>query len=276
MPLYRFLILLLAMALTSCAPAQGEVVETLAESQAKEASPLPAGYLPGLTPSFSSSGARCDNFIDENGEFGPYGEILRDTIYYITNQYPSRKVSLLLDPDLVTGVRGLKELCPNFSRLNEDERVHFWVWVFAAIAWHESKCETGANLVGADNPNGLSVGVLHMPHDLRYRADYSNQSLGTGSCREHHPSEGQVLHGYWITDQAMLNPRLNLKCGLDALLSALRGFHTTECYQSWNHTIAQPLKPCKPSIFNNYWAAFKSENGGISQLIKEHPLCGAP
>ncbi len=273
----KALYLMCLVGIMSCAPADGTGPVEPDAPDAEPSSPLPRSFrelhLPALTPAFSGSGARCDKFIDEFGELGPYGEIIRDTIYYITNQYPSRKVSLLLDSDLAYGVNGFLQLCPKFAQFNEDEKIHFWVWVFASISWHESKCVTGNNLVGANNPNGLSLGVLHMPHDLRYRFDYSNQSLGTGSCREYHPTGGVNVEGFWITDEAMLDPRLNLKCGLDALITALRGFHTDECYRSWNHTEAQPTRSCTPSIFNNYWAAFKSERMGISQLIKQHPLC---
>lgn len=256
----------------SCGPG-GAVVEAT-RALAEDQNIFNHAPLPSLTPSFYQAGAQCESFINEKGELGAYGEIIRDTIHYIISKYPSRKVSLLMDSDLAYDVDGLGDLCPNFPYFNENEKIHFWVWVFAAIAWHESKCATGQNLVGANNPNGLSLGILHMPHDLRYRYDYSNQSLGTGSCREYKPTSGKYVEGYLIKDEAMLNPRLNLKCGIDAMLTSLRGFHTRECYQSWNHILAEPTRQCRANIYDNYWAAFKSESMGIARMIRENPLCG--
>lgn len=149
---------------------------------------------PGLHSSFFDLGARhCVNFIQNNGELGDWGEIINE---YVSDE--SNREIFFNDniPQMSEGAN----VCPNWSRFTDEQKTHFWAWVFAAIAWDESKCRSGErNLRGS---NTVAVGLLQM---------------------EEPRLERRWRPGVHCKVESVAAPRANILCGLDIMRELLRG-----------------------------------------------------
>jgi hypothetical protein len=189
--------------------------------------------LPKLAPSFSNLGAvHCTNFIRNDGSFGEWGQIIDQ---YIVQ--PNVR-----DRFLGNNIAHITDACPRWAQLNQEQRRHFWVWVFAAIAWDESKCRERER-----NPNGTNgpvVGLMQMEERRGAR------TWRGPNCR--------------VND--IVPARANILCSLDIMAELLRG--------------PQGEYRGSGAIFRNgvrntsYWEKLRRPNGGqVGGMIKSHPLC---
>lgn len=149
---------------------------------------------PGLHSSFFELGARdCVNFIQNNGELGNWGEIISEYVQDESNR------ELFFNNDIPQMDSGAN-VCPNWSSFSDEQKVHFWAWVFAAIAWDESKCRQ--NERNLDGTNSVAVGLLQM---------------------EEPRSERAWRPGTHCLVPSVAEPRANILCGLDIMRELLRG-----------------------------------------------------
>jgi hypothetical protein len=190
------------------------------------------GGMPGLSSLFSERGANCTNFIRSDGSFGPWGDTVHSAIS--NPNYRARFLNQNL-PHITSA-------CPNWRSLNDDQKMHFWVWTFAAIAWDEATCrENARNPRGSD---GVAVGLLQM-NELR-----SQRSWRGPNCRV--PSVSDATN--------------NLRCGVDIMAELLLG-------QQGEYRGAGAIY--NPNGRNtSYWEKLRRANGStIGERMRSHPLC---
>ena len=190
---------------------------------------------PPLSASFSRDGADCSKFIADSGTsgFGPWGN---NVVEYL-NEKGANSIFLSNNiPGMSEGIRA----CPNWNRLSQDEKKYFWVWVMASIAQVESRCNSNARNHNASN--GIAAGL--------YQLD-----------------ERQVMRNWRgpnCTVKNILEPRSNIRCGLDimeALLSGKQGVYKT------NGELWGPNS-------RSYWQHLRHRTGGdIGSLVKQNPYC---
>lgn len=188
--------------------------------------------LPGLTALFSSRGADCTNFIKSDGTYGAWGEVVRTAI---SNERVSARF-------LNTNIPSIADACPLWSSLNNEQRTHFWVWVFASIAWDEATCKASARNTNATN--GVAVGLMQLDEGRsarRWRGPNCNVS-------------------------SVADATNNLKCGVDIMAELLLGPRGE--YKG------------RGALLNNsgrntsYWQKLRTRGGGaIGERIKSYPLC---
>lgn len=182
--------------------------------------------LPGITDSFLTQGAKCDLFIDKEGNYGKYGDAVLNAIRSQTSSARS-----LLRDDLPT----MKDpsVCPKWQSLTKEQREHFWVWTFAAIAYSESRCKEGARVAGV---NTMAVGLLQMEEPRRARA------WRRGGCDVPSVSDykNNINCGVTIMETLMKTKRLYLENG--------------RIGSYWQHLN-------------------KNKGGPIGSKIREFPLC---
>lgn len=135
-------------------------------------------YKVGLTSEFREKGATgCDRFIQNNGEYGEYGEILYSTLM---NDERIRKVLIDDDKMKIRMDPVMNKVCPGFSQLNKEDRARFWVWSMAAIAWDESKCN--ADIRPKPGPNDTLIGILQL-EDRRSSRSWRGKLCNVPSIR---------------------------------------------------------------------------------------------
>lgn len=188
--------------------------------------------MPGLTRLFFAQDANCTNFINNDGSYGAWGNVVKD---YITNSPASARF-------LGDNVAHINQSCPRWGRLNREQRTHFWVWSFAAIAWDESRCR--ANARNARATNGVAVGLLQMEENR------SARSWRGPNCRV----------------SSVSGAAENLRCGLDIMAELLRGQQGE--YRGRGALVYTGGRN------TSYWEKLRHSGGGtIGDRIRSHPLC---
>lgn len=86
-------------------------------------------------------GSGCKNFIDDKGNLGPWGKILKNEIRG--------------NPAFNSTPKDMSSLCPGYSNFSQDQRENFWVHTFMAMSSNESSCKTSTRT--AEN-----VGLLQL------------------------------------------------------------------------------------------------------------------
>lgn len=193
------------------------------------------GAVAPLDPLFFENGADCGAFIDSSGALGPHGEVIAEYIQGsdVRDLYYNDNI-----PEMSYGA----EVCSNWTGMSEDERTHFWVWTFAAIAWDESTCiDTARNEAGTNEP---AVGLFQL-----------NES-----------QEGRNWRGSNCATLTVASPvEQNIKCGLDIMTEQLKG--------------PQGMYRTSGAVFsstgeNSYWEKLRRRGGGtIGERIRTHPSC---
>lgn len=114
----------------------------------------------GLSRDFYAHGANCEGFIQKDGSYGEWGESIERGF----NENPRFEKALLSEHAAKN--RSLKQICPNYGALGREDRIRFWVWSMAAIAWKESTCRVlGAKRCSKSNCVGLMQ--LNEPRHMR-------------------------------------------------------------------------------------------------------------
>jgi hypothetical protein len=187
-----------------------------------------------LHPEFGLEQADCSGFITPEGRLGPKGLTIKTAL----KSYPH--LSSLLNPprDLL----GVTEICPRFYEMNPEELEKFYIWLFTAIAWGESRCVANRINPRASNSEnaGPAVGLLQLEDLLRAR------SWRGPLCRA----------------TSVRAPRENLHCGLEIL----RG-HFENVYGRTGKGLIVP---------NSYWQVLRRPRFRVPQLIQLFPGCQRP
>lgn len=190
-----------------------------------------AAALPKLTADFKDEGANCSAFIDDNGKYGVVGNTIKD---YLKD--PRAEIYFR---DSLAGMSTAQKVCPKWSSLSRDEKVHFWVWTFASMAWDEARCKP--NAVNPKATNGVGVGLFQL-----------EQKRSSRHWRGPHCKKNSVI--------AAVD---NTQCAMDMMGEILKGkdgMHKTNgrIYQS----------------SNSYWQKLRQPSGGnIGRLMRQNPLC---
>lgn len=188
---------------------------------------------PPLAEEFSQKAANCEGFITSDGEYGSWG---KEIVAYLDEKGES---ATFFNKDLA-GMKNGISACPNWSKMNTDEKKHFWVWVMASIAHIESTCNPSARNSSASN--GVAVGLLQL---------------------DERPAQ-RKWRGPNCAARQVVGAKENLRCGLDILEELLKGKEGE--YKS-NGQIWGPKS-------SSYWQHLRKKDGGeISDLIALNPFC---
>jgi hypothetical protein len=187
----------------------------------------------GLHDRFDAKGANCNAFIQPNGTYGPHGRV-------IANGFKENPHLRNLLNDHAATARGIPTLCPRFAQLNQEERVKFWVWTFAAIAWDESTCKPSARAQGYTT---TAIGLLQMEMPKK------NRAWRGGLCKA--PS--------------VSGPRENLLCGMEIMSAHFDGDYSGKNCKGEN---------ARGLILNcSYWQKLRSISSPVANLIRLYPAC---
>ncbi|EQC44359.1 transglycosylase SLT domain protein [Bacteriovorax sp. Seq25_V] len=187
-----------------------------------------------LSDSFFKDGADCRHFIEDNGEYGAWGKTIEN--YILTE--PDGDV--LLRDNLAGMESGSGGICPRWKSLNRDDKIRFWVWSMAAIAWRESTCVPTKKNRNATN--GVGVGLFQL--DERY----SNRQWRGRHCK----------------DKTVSAAKDNVECAMDIMSELMKG-------KSGMYKTKGILYGYKSG---SYWEHLKHSDGGdIGSRIREFPLC---
>ncbi|AHI07128.1 hypothetical protein BDW_13140 [Bdellovibrio bacteriovorus W] len=124
----------------------------------------------------------CDNFINKEGKLGPWGSY---TLQQIKDKPDSFGANI---PDDIT------KWCPNYPKMNKDQRELYWVWIIMSMASSESSCNPKNDNPNA--PNGTAKGLL------------------------------QVWKPVCPKARDLSNPYQNIQCGVDLLAKELQNRDT--------------------------------------------------
>lgn len=190
--------------------------------------------MPGLTSAFREHNADCSKFIGDDGSYGSWGQSAADYIR-------AKGSNSSLFSNNLTGMAGTGGICPKWNTFDNEQKIHFWVWTLASIAWKEATCKENARNGKASN--GVAVGLLQLDEGTK------NRSWRGPSCKV--PSVAKASE--------------NLKCGLDImedLMEAKSGVYKSNglLYGRKN---------------NSYWEQLRHSDGGeIGRRIRAYPPCG--
>lgn len=193
----------------------------------------------------------CKKFINDDGTYGEYGEIIKKEIVGQGNS--TKRANLFFD----TVPTNIHEICPKYGNFNPDERLNFWVWTVAAMAKDESACKDSAkNDKAGPKLNGVAVGLCQTPQLEEGR---SPSWRGPG-CK---------------TPPDYSDAKQQLACCMEIIGGHLEG----------NYRGGPDFKRDGYTPFDktSYWAVLRPENGenrrsrnaGVDTLsiIKEFPAC---
>lgn len=191
--------------------------------------------LPGLTASFYHQNADCTNFIKSDGSYGPWGKIIERYILEEDN-------GAFLLSDYLEAVKPANGACKNWHNLTEKQRVHFWVWTMASIAWRESTCKP-------DNHNPKA----------------SDGYMGMGLFQMNELRSSRYWRGKYCNVSNIVTPQNNIGCSLDIMTELLRG---QDGVHKTNGKLYGPGS-------NSYWEQLKNNAYGseIGHRIRQFPLC---
>ena len=199
---------------------------------------------PTLNQSRFAYNAKCRRFIRDDGRLGEYGTLV---VHYLQNVEGAK--TCMIDGGIRMDVpdRGsiVSNSCPNYERFSRNERMHFWVWVFTAIAAVESSCDVNADTQGV---NGIADGLFQLEHNRHWRSEANRDPL--------HCAPGMAVD--------TKNVHFQVACSISIL-------RDTACGRNL-------AKIGDKSLVNRnqYWQELKSSNREISQRIAAYPKCSAP
>lgn len=111
---------------------------------------------------------RCSKFMDAKMVLGPQGQYIKSEIVKNPKKYPF----------LIESTE-MKNLCPQYSTMNVNDRAFVWTLVLTAMAHLESNCNSK---VTAKGPNGTAAGFyqLHWGKEDYYDGENSTCFKNSG------------------------------------------------------------------------------------------------
>jgi hypothetical protein len=218
--------------------------------KAAAAQPAPTGdyYYPQMLPRGLS--ASCQNFIKSNGDYGPWGQIVRTEI----NRYGGKDLdNVYMNPDKNIGrykrhsgepSQSITTICPNFYSFTPEQKMNFWVYTYAALANAESNCDPKRPASpGVYNPNGVAIGLFQMELSASLRRS-KDRSYGGNYCA------GNIT-----------SPGVNIRCSakvMEQLLLEGKGLYAKNIRQVWE---------------KQYWGPFQANSSRAKSAISQYRLC---
>jgi hypothetical protein len=160
--------------------------------------------------------------------------------------------------EMIKGPADVANFCPDYSSLDEENRINFWIQLFAALTKYESGFNPSSRYVettmGKDPVTGkqvVSEGLLQLSY--QDESNYKNR-LPAGACDFDYESNSK----YPVKDlrRSILNPEKNLGCGVAIL--------------------AEQVARAKRIVVGRgaYWAVLKS-NSRYSKIKEIQAITGA-
>jgi hypothetical protein len=185
----------------------------------------------------------CTLFMDEHGNLNAYGRIVKN---YIQDEIRHDGSSRFLSNDLV-GMETNPQICPNWKSFSNDTKIKFWVWMFAATAFEESRCE--AKVRDHFDINDYAVGLYQLEKNIKIRG---------------HRGENCIASNY-----AIHQPYSNIRCAMDMIHYQLLPIETKEIKQSGR------LYSAPGQSTNSYFYWLRQPNGGeIGHHLRHFTPCG--
>lgn len=150
--------------------ATGDVLSSFFSSRAR---PDVAVSLPQLSDVRVYS-PKCKNFIDENGELGPWGVRLLNAFEEV-------------DPICFFDRIDVSNVCPNFKNFSRDRKGRWWNWLVLNKAQDEASCRVEAQAAGV---NGTADGLMQLEYSYALR---KASGRNPRYCRTEGPSDTQDL-----------------------------------------------------------------------------------
>lgn len=217
----------------------------------------------GLHSSFFSGGADCTEYITNDGRLGTSGEIVAREI--MGEGRSTSRSEIFFSDD----IRGIENTCPNWSRLTDVQKTHFWVWHIAAIAWKEGTCVE--NRSRGDATDGAAGGELQVPES--WNGPGGRRHRGPG-CNVEPVTRGRAvnINGNYIGDFIMALPENYIPCGVEILGGSLCGY-----YHNNGTRCDSPGSAPRPLFGGGqYWEELRNNpntGGTIGQRTRRFPLC---
>lgn len=199
-------------------------------------------------PEFPLRGACADYIhkIDRKGQYkgeppGRYGKNGLAVLRELGN-----------DPVFMNAGDYVKDACPSFSLLSEEQRRDFWVWTFGILAYPESTCKPGARNEDPANEDAVAAAGLYQMEENSETRRGREKTLGRpGVCTAYNDGVTSTTNIYSV--------ELNTQCAVAIMRNQFLNM--------------------KLSIFNrqtNYWAPFKNRQVGsvlTRERVRSYPGC---
>ena len=159
------------------------------------------------------------------------------------------------------------KICPNFSRLTDQQKLKFWVWTFAAIAWDEGKCIS--NIARLDATNGVAAGDFQLPENWKDGRSWR----GPGCDATEEKVQGVNAKRRPIGRFLMANEMNSIPCGVEIMGGAICGFYST---RRWPLRCEESEGYKGKALFGHhlYWEKLRQpSHGKVLSMVKEYPLC---
>ncbi len=202
--------------------------------------PLPTTYVTGK----KFFNERCEKFITKTGQEGEWGKKITKYI----DETPGAKEIYLYDE--IVGMTAKPYTCPNWYKLNDDQRKRFWIWMFASIAQVESSCDTDVvNLGPVPDPTDRPTGLFQL------NQNYTGRYWRGENCK--------FNTGYIET----IDVDNQINCSMDIMMEVIKG--------------KKGMYKGNGRIFptNSYWEKLRpghsSTGGPIGELVRQYPPCNA-
>jgi hypothetical protein len=185
----------------------------------------------------------CSLFMDEKGNLNSYGRIVKG---YINEEVKEQGSSRFLSDDLV-GMVDTPKICPNWKQLSDDEKIRFWVWMFAATAFEESRCN--AAVKDHFDINDYAVGLYQLERNVKIR--------------------GRRGPNCMVSAKTIHSPISNIRCAMDMIHYQLMPIADGPMKQSGRLYSAPGQKT------NSYFYWLRQANGGeIGKHLRNFEPCG--
>ncbi|QLY25996.1 hypothetical protein [Bdellovibrio sp. KM01] len=103
----------------------------------------------------------CDIFIKDDGNPGSVGTVILADIRENKSSFAGNTP------------KDIGKLCPNYTKMNEEQKNLFWVWTLMSMASVESSCDPGAE--NKDAPHGTAYGLFQLGKDQCNGADLKDK-----------------------------------------------------------------------------------------------------
>lgn len=209
-------------------------------------------------------GRKCYDFIDKRGNYGKRGKLLAREILgkgRSTNRWEYFKQS----------TSSILSFCPKFDNFNDEEKLNFWIWTFAAISQTEGTCKENVSTPNATH--GLAVSDFQLPEEWKGGRSWRGPGCEASGKAPSYNDTGKIFNGNFL----MANPHNSIPCAVEIMSGSLCGFYS---YKKWPLS-CDPVKNTKGLTGKHqYWERLRKseedldeEEKTIVNMVKEFPLC---
>lgn len=186
---------------------------------------------------------RCEGIIKNDGSYGDRGLKLKKEL--VGNGRSENLVSVLFGSG--AEIDQLSTHCPSFSKLNDDEKLNFWVWTMAILAAHESSCDPTE--INTKASNGIAIGEFMTPLE---EDGHGPDWRGPGCKPPSHIKKDADRDAWFATEDAQAS------CAVQILVDHLKGMH---------HNKSSFITKKK-----SYWEVLRGDNSN-QEFFKDFTPC---